>query len=123
MIRKGKRQQFDLTIPTHFVCKISACIMDDPVITSNGQMFERESIQQYFDNLKEQEPKAQELSDYEEDDYFKCPVTRMSVDPDILIPNKRMKRAIEDFVDKNPWAFEYDPYKGYKDIVVWEAQS
>ena len=34
------------------------------------------------------------------------PMTREEVDTNVLIINKQIKQATEDFLQKNPWAFE-----------------
>jgi len=41
------------------------------------------------------------------------------VDPAIILPNKRIKRAIENFLAKNPWAYNFDPREKYDKIKLW----
>ena len=33
------------------------------------------------------------------------PVTRQQVDPNVLIPNHMLKKASQDFLTQNPWAY------------------
>jgi hypothetical protein len=36
-------------------------------------------------------------------------MTRLSVRPDVIIENRQLKQAIDEFLIKNPWAFKYIP--------------
>ena len=41
------------------------------------------------------------------------------LDERVLIENKRLREAAEDFVRQNPWAFEFVPSEDLKDIIVF----
>ena len=45
---------------------------------------------------------------FEKNGYFD-PVTRDEVDPKIMIPNIHLKKASDDFLTNNPWAYQYIP--------------
>lgn len=62
--------------------------MDDPVIIQSGFTYERKMIELHF----------------EKNGTFD-PVTRDEVDPSIMISNIYLKKAADDFLTKNPWAF------------------
>ena len=64
--------------------------MEEPVILSSGFTYEKSEIERHF--------KINGNFD---------PLTREEVDPKVLIQNKNLKHAIEEFLRKNPWAFEY----------------
>ena len=73
--------------------------------------------------MKENQAKHEkdELSDdeYDYDSYFTCPKTQMNVDPNVLLPDRRIKEAALDYLDKNPWAFEFKPSKDdWRNITV-----
>ena len=95
--------------------------MSDPVMLSSGITYERSAVEELFRYRREAAKKALDghESDCSEGEFFKCPVTQKRVDPNFILENKRIKQAVEDFVDKKPWAFEFDPFKGYEKICVW----
>ena len=35
--------------------------------------------------------------EYDESDYFKCPITQQKVDPNVILPNRRIADAISAF--------------------------
>ena len=37
------------------------------------------------------------------------PVTRDQVDKNIMVPNLHLKKASDDFLNTNPWAYQYIP--------------
>ena len=53
---------------------------------SNGQTFEKDLIQEYFEKLRQEaEQKRQEMGDeFDADSFFVCPVTGDAVDPNSL---------------------------------------
>ncbi|AFZ80296.1 tetratricopeptide repeat domain containing protein [Theileria equi strain WA] len=83
----------DRTIPSYLCCKISMCIMKDPVISSSGLTYERELLEMHLRSNGEFDP-----------------ITREPCKLSNLIPNYYIKEAVEFFLDKNPWA--YDDYYG-----------
>lgn len=66
--------------------------MEDPVILTSGFTYEKSEIEKHF--------KINGNFD---------PLTREEVNPNVLIQNKNLKHSIEEFIRKNPWAFEYFP--------------
>lgn len=44
------------------------------------------------------------------------PLTREEVDPNLLIPNRNIKQATQEFLSSNPWAFEYIPGHSLQDM-------
>ena len=44
------------------------------------------------------EEEKEEIDDFDEATYFKCPITMKVVDPDIRLPNKRIKQATIDYI-------------------------
>ena len=55
----------------------------------------------------------EEDSDFDEDTFFKCPVTLKPVDPDFQRPNKKIKQATTAFIEANPWSYDFDPRQSY----------
>ena len=66
--------------------------MEEPVILESGFTYEKEKILEHF----------QYNGSFD-------PITREKVNPEVLIFNKHIKQASQDFLMKNPWAFEYVP--------------
>ena len=61
---------------------------------------------------------ARKLSESDSDiddeaSYIRCPVSLQVIDQDMIVPNKMLKRAIEVFIEQNPWAFRFDPREKY----------
>ena len=73
-----------MEIPDAFICPISHEIMSDPVIDSEGNSYEREYI---IDWLKTNDT---------------SPYTRNKIYASGLIPNRALKRCIEEFKLKHP---------------------
>ena len=47
------------------------------------------------------------------------PITRQQVDPNVLIPNHMLKKAGEDFLARNPWAYQHVINEDYREIMMW----
>ena len=75
-------------VPDALCCPISFELYCDPVITPEGRSYERSCIEMYL---------RRESKD---------PVSRKYLTAAMLIPNMQLKKAAEDFLEKNPWAFE-----------------
>ena len=65
--------------PKHFLCPITKDIMEDPVMTSYGQAFERKAI----------------LNHIMDGPTFQCPVTGRSLFPHDLVSNHKLKFEIQ----------------------------
>jgi len=119
--------QKDLVEPDHLICMIGGFIMDDPVTLESGRTFDRSQIEMLFDYVTiaiekgETDPETGQVTDENGTpiNYY-CPMNLVSVDPEIMIPNRNLKEEIDQFYEKNPWSFEYDPRKIFKNIVIWE---
>ena len=59
----------DRAPPTRFVCPLTLCVMEDPVMTRSGLSFERSAILQWLSQNST------------------CPVTRLPMLPSMLAPN------------------------------------
>ena len=62
--------------PEELICPITACLMEDPVMTMDGYTYEREAIEAWFRNNNT------------------SPLTR-EVIPTTLVPNRNLKSQIE----------------------------
>ena len=74
------------------MCPITDELMETPVILSSGHTYEKSAIVSHF--------KVNGPTD---------PLTRETVDPNILIVNRGLKQAISDFFKHNPWAYRHVP--------------
>jgi hypothetical protein len=66
------------SVPNHFVCPLTQEVMIDPVMTANGQTYERAYIEEWF---------KQNATD---------PLTNTTI-ATALIPNRALRNAIEEF--------------------------
>lgn len=73
-------------IPIEYKCPITLFIMKNPVIASDGNTYERSSLEDLF----------------KEQDMVNSPLTRELLDKNILIPNKNIKKLIDDLLIENP---------------------
>lgn len=71
------------------LCRITDELMNEPVTLESGFTYEREQIIKHF----------QTNGNFD-------PMTREEVDVNVLIPNKSIKYASQDYLLNNPWAFE-----------------
>ncbi|CEG48983.1 hypothetical protein PPTG_04535 [Plasmopara halstedii] len=76
-------------VPDYLVCPISMEIMHDPVTTPNGVSYERQCLEEHLRRNGAIDP-----------------LTRRKLTLDMLRPNPSLKAAIQDFLEKNAWAFE-----------------
>ncbi|KAG6956447.1 hypothetical protein JG688_00011414 [Phytophthora aleatoria] len=77
-------------VPDYFMCPISMEIMHDPVTTPNGVSYERRCLEEHLRHNGAIDP-----------------LTRKRLTLDMLRPNTSLKAAIQDYLEKNSWAFEY----------------
>ena len=73
--------------------------MVDPVLTKSGHTYERETLQESLQKAGKFDPVTRE------------PITSR----DALLPNMAIKRATQNFLRKNPWA--YDNKSEYEDYL------
>jgi hypothetical protein len=66
------------TVPQEYICPITAEIMKDPVIGSDGQTYEREAITEWLTTR-----------------VARSPMTRIAMSVDDLKPNYALRAAIE----------------------------
>ena len=77
----------------HYQCPLSLSIMRDPVVTADGQSYERKQIEQWFRTCRD----------------AKQPVTsplRAPLASDALVPNNSLRRAIDEATDRELGLFE-----------------
>lgn len=72
--------------------------MEDPVVTDSGQVYERTAIQQHIQKNGKTDP------------FTRKPISGA------LYPCIAVKKAVQDFLEKNPWAYEYSEGESYRDI-------
>ncbi|EEY67559.1 uncharacterized protein PITG_17879 [Phytophthora infestans T30-4] len=77
-------------VPDYFMCPISMEIMHDPVTTPNGVSYERQCLEDHLRHNGAIDP-----------------LTRKRLTLEMLRPNTCLKAAIQDYLEKNSWAFEY----------------
>ena len=90
-----------MEIPDHLVCKITDDLMTEPVMLTSGFTYEKEIILKHFQVNGNNDP-----------------LTREDVCPTNLVTNKNIKQATEDFMVKNPWAFEWLPGENIESIMM-----
>jgi hypothetical protein len=71
------------SVPEEFLCPIAAEIMDDPVVTGDGQTYERAAVEKWLINSH--------LS----------PLTGKRLDHKLLIPNVLVRRQIREFRERH----------------------
>ena len=75
-------------IPNEFYCPITFCLMQDPVIATDGYTYEREAIEQWLVN------------------HNTSPKTNLPLTSKNLIVNYALRNAIRDMLDKQPLHFQ-----------------
>ncbi|KRW99228.1 hypothetical protein PPERSA_04590 [Pseudocohnilembus persalinus] len=83
-------EPFNFEIPEYFCCKITFDFMKEPTMTSQGITYEKEHLFEHF----------------RKNGHFD-PVTRKPVRPNECVPNINLKQAIDEYLEKNPWCYEY----------------
>ena len=72
------------TLPPIFLCPITACLMEDPVIAEDGYTYEREAIKEWISQSS------------------RSPMTNMVMrEAKRLIPNHALRSAISEWSTKN----------------------
>ena len=105
-------------MPEYLLCPISGDFMKDPVMIQSGQTFERYIIEMHFKMQQEKADKqrAEEDSDFDEDRIFSCPISGQVVDSTKMLSNGRIKQATQDYMQRNPWAYDFDPRVKYHQV-------
>ena len=114
----------DLAIPDHFMCPISRDLMEDPVTLTSGRSFERELIVQHLKAMRALgEREEADASDDEKigvENWITCPVSLLPVDEEVIIDNIQLKKAIELYLEKNPWAYRQKRRDNFKNVHIWD---
>lgn len=85
-------------IPDYLICNITLDLMEDPVTTQSGQTYERSAIEEHIQRNGKTDP------------FTRKPISGT------LYPSIAIKKAIEDFLEKNPWAYEFSEGQTIEDI-------
>ena len=93
-------------VPPYLRCVISDELFKDPVVIQSGFTYERACIVEHFKRLGAFDP-----------------TTREQVNTNIIIPNHTLKQACEDFLSKNPWAYDHMIGETYESIHMWLSQN
>lgn len=88
-------------LPDYFVCPLSHQLFLDPVLLPSGQSYDRSALLAYFQTNGCFDPASSD-----------------PVDPKLLFPNTTLKKAVNDYLDRNPWAFEFVPGQTLSDLVL-----
>ena len=86
-------------IPEFLLCNISLDLIRDPIILESGITYENQYIQAHLDKNG--------LTD---------PVTRETLHKGGAIKNRKIKKATENFIENNPWAYNENPGDNWKNI-------
>ncbi|ETB60446.1 hypothetical protein YYC_02729 [Plasmodium yoelii 17X] len=76
-------------IPDYLCCKISMCLMNEPVITPSGMTYDKIFLYEHVKHNGSFDPVSREQFSIRE-----------------VIPNYAIKEATDNFLKTNPWAFE-----------------
>lgn len=119
---KKRMTQKDLVVPSYLTCYVTQVLLIDPVMLTSGITYDNKFISQHFKQKKNQAQREKvelDVEEYDYDSYFKCPKTQIEVDPNVLLTDRRIKQAVLDFLDKNPWAYEFNHNKDdWRNITV-----
>jgi len=98
LIQLFNKQNTQEDVPNEFFCPLSREIMNDPIINEFGHSYERG-----FYNKSVQQTTVD-------------PITKKKV---VYPPytNYALRDAIDDYIKKNPWVYEYNLSKNYRDII------
>jgi len=88
-------------VPDFLKCSISDELMEDPVVIQSGHTYERAMIEKHF----------QTNGGFD-------PITRQEVDRSVLIQNHMLKKASEDYLARNPWAYQHVMNEDYRKIMM-----
>jgi hypothetical protein len=80
---KEAQEELQVEIPNSYICSITQEIMKDPVICEDGNSYERSAITDWLTRRQT------------------SPLTNEPMSPNIMIGNRALKEAIEDFQKSN----------------------
>ena len=86
---KASDEKIIFNIPEYLICRITFELMEDPVVTDSGQCYERSAIEEHMDKNGRTDP-----------------FTRQPIKGP-LYSCITIKKAIQEFLERNPWAYEY----------------
>lgn len=95
----ASNERVAFVVPEYLLCKITFDLMEDPVVTDSGQTYERSAIEEHMQHNGKTDP-----------------FTRQPIKGP-LYPSVAIKKAIQEFLDRNPWAYEYSEGENYKEIA------
>lgn len=100
----------DLVVHPHLICPINKTLFVEPVLLKDGRAYEKSAIERVWNEESKQfnEQVGEEVISLE------------ALQSDIRIPDLQLKAAAEEFLKLNPWAFEYEEGRGYKETVEFE---
>ena len=89
-----------MTVPDYLLDPETSCLLENPVMLSNGEVFEENYLIHNWDDKK------------------KCPRTgEKLVKEGWYAKNLQLAAACEEFLQQNPWALDYNGFEGHKDEV------
>ena len=88
-------------LPDYFTCPLTHQLFIDPVLLPSGQSYDRVALTAFFQT-----------------NGYLDPASSAVVDPKLLFPNTTLKKAVSDFLDHNPWAFEFVLEQKLSDLVL-----
>ena len=91
----GSRNQENRETPEEFICSISGGIMEDPVMTSNGEIFDRKSIEQW----QKTQQASNETDTDDEVPTFTSPLSRQLI-TGLFYPYAGLKRQIREWKEE-----------------------
>lgn len=80
-LEESKIDVKNMFVPDHLVCRITDELMTEPVVLTSGFTYEKAQIIQHF----------RVNGNFD-------PLTREEVDPNLLIPNRNIKQATQEFL-------------------------
>ncbi|KAM3140923.1 hypothetical protein pb186bvf_006934 [Paramecium bursaria] len=88
-----------LQIPEYFCCQISKHLLIDPLTTQSGYSYERKELEKFLQLNPGKDPK-----------------TLQAIDTKIIYENFNLKQACDEFLQQNPWAYQYQENEDYKQL-------
>ncbi|CAL5051224.1 unnamed protein product [Urochloa decumbens] len=83
----SSRPSDEICTPSYFICPISQDVMDDPHIAADGFTYEAEAIKSWLDS-----------------GHDTSPMTNMRLEHDVLIPNRALRSAIQEWLQQQNMA-------------------